>query len=368
MSQATASKPVVAREIAEARSTRRPLARTLRPLLMLGGVAAVIVGAGWFWLTSGRIVSVTDSYVSANTLAVSTDVSGIVQAVEVTSNTLVHRGQVLFRLDPARFRYALAAARAQLDQVALTIRAMKGDYLRMQRDIAAMAAQVRLDQVNANRYASLVRSGGVTRASYDSARFRLAADTQKLGSLRDQAAVQLARLGGNANVAVKTTPQYLQALAAVHEAERQLAHSVVRAPFTGIVTGVSKLQPGRYLAAATAAFGLVSSRAIWVTANAKETTLTWVRPGDPVKVTIDAYPGRVWRGKVASISPASGSSFAILPAENSSGNWVKVVQRIPLDITVDPAKGAPPLRAGMSAEVAIDTGHTRSLSELLHML
>lgn len=367
MSQIAASKRVGVGEIADTRPARASRARALRPILMIGGVLVVILGSGWFWLTGGRYVSVTDSYISANKLAVATDVSGIVKSVDVSGNSAVRRGQVLFRLDPARFRYALDAARAQRDQITLTVRAMKRDYQRMQRDIAAMAAEVQLDQINLNRYASLLHSGGVTRSAYDSARFKLAADQQKLGGLRDQAAVQLARLGGNRNVAARTTPQYLQALAAVREAERRLAHAVVRAPFSGVVTGVSRLQPGMYLGAATAAFGLVSTHHLWVTANAKETTLTWVRPGDAVKIWVDAYPGRVWRGRVSTISPASGSSFAILPSENSSGNWVKVVQRIPINVAIDPAQAAPPLRAGMSVEVEIDTGHSRSLSEILSL-
>jgi membrane fusion protein, multidrug efflux system len=163
---------------------------------------------------------------------------------------------------------------------------------------------------------------------------------------------------------VEQHPDYLEAEARVAEAERQLDHTTVHAPFAGIVTQVSSLQPGQYLGAATPAFALVSSDHVWVDAQPKETDLTHVKPGDPVTVTIDTYPDRIWTGVVASISPASGATFSVLPAQNSSGNWVKVVQRIPLRVRVEQPADAPQLRAGMSAVVSIDTGHVRHLSDI----
>ena len=149
------------------------------------------------------------------------------------------------------------------------------------------------------------------------------------------------------------------------EAQRQLDHTVVRAPFDAIATQVDQIQPGTYLAASAAAFGLVSTEHVWVEANPKETDLTYVKPGDPVTVTVDTYPGRVWQGTVESIAPGSGSEFSILPAQNASGNWVKVVQRIPLRVRVDRRPGDPELRAGMSVVVDIDTGHVRHLADLI---
>ena len=145
---------------------------------------------------------------------------------------------------------------------------------------------------------------------------------------------------------------------------------MIRAPFNGVVTQVDQLQPGVYLVAATAALtntgavALVATDDVWIDANFKETDLTWVKPGESVEISIDTYPGRTWKGKVKSIAPASGAEFSILPAQNSSGNWVKVVQRIPVRITVDRKDGDPPLRVGMSSYVTIDTGHSRSLSQL----
>ena len=343
--------------------------RTLRLLLMAGGILIVLVAALTFWLRSGRYVSADDAYVHAAKLMVSTDVSGIVTEVAVREGQQVTAGDVLFRIDPRQFRIALDNAKAQLQQTGLVIEAMKQDYKRMLEDIKAHQAQVELDQANYERYAVLVKSDSISKANYDQTRFTLAADQKKLESLRQQAQVQLARLGGNPDIPVAEHPQYQQAKANVDEAQRQLDHTVVRAPFNGIVTQVDTLQPGTYLVSQTAALtntgavGLVSTDTVWIDAHIKETDMTYVKPGDPVGIFVDAYPNRTWSGSVESISPASGAEFSILPAQNASGNWVKVVQRISVRIRVDRKPDDPILRAGMSVTVDIDTGHRRSLSE-----
>jgi membrane fusion protein (multidrug efflux system) len=153
--------------------------------------------------------------------------------------------------------------------------------------------------------------------------------------------------------------------AARDEAARQLSHTTVRASIAGIVTKVPSLQPGQYLAAATSAFSIVSTDHVWVQANPKETELTWVRPGQTASIEVDTYPGTVWAGKVESVSPASASSFSLLPAENTSGNWVKVVQRIPMRVRIDNEPGKPQLRVGMSVGLSIDTGHPRGVPEFI---
>ena len=177
--------------------------------------------------------------------------------------------------------------------------------------------------------------------------------------------MQLAKLGGEADAPVEQHPDWRAAEARLAEAKRQLDHTTMRAPFAGIVTQVSSLQPGQYLGAATPAFALVSDQRVWVDALPKETDLTHVKPGDKATVTVDTYPGVTFDASVESISPASGSTFSVLPAQNASGNWVKVVQRIPVRIRVEQPADGPKLRAGMSAEVSIDTGHERHLSDLI---
>jgi membrane fusion protein (multidrug efflux system) len=337
---------------------------------MLGGILVVLVGAGASWLQGGRYASTDDAYVEAAKLIVSTDVSGIVVSVDVHEGQSVKAGDVLFRIDPRQFQIALDNAKANLALTGLTVQSMKADYQRMLSDVSAQESQVALDQVTSDRNANLVARDAVSRATYDQARYMLQADQSKLQSLRQLAQVQLAKLAGDPNIEVTKHPQYLQAQAIVDEAQRQLDHTVVRAPFAGVATQVDALQPGTYLVSQTAALtsmgavALVSTERVWVTAQMKETDLTYVNPGDRVDISVDTYPGRNWSGIVESISPASGSEFSILPAQNTSGNWVKVVQRIPLRIRADRKPGDPALRAGMSVTVSIDTGHRRALTDL----
>src|SRR5579875_2805897 len=249
----------------EARPRTRALRQRLRLVLMAGGVVAVLAGGLGAWLQGGRYSYTDDAYIDADKLPVSTDVSGIVKEVAVHDNEFVRKGQLLFRIDPEPFQYAVDG-----------------------------------DKANLERYAALVNKGGVTKLDYDNARFKLMGDQQRLESLRYQARVQLAKLSGNPNVAPEDTPDYKNALAQLREAERQLRHTEVRAPYDGVVTDVPKLQPGMYLAASTGAFGLVSTEHMWVTAYVKETDLTWVKPGDTVTVWVDTYPGREWHGRVVS--------------------------------------------------------------------
>jgi membrane fusion protein (multidrug efflux system) len=349
---------------AAAKPASRLVRRLLRQVLMLGGVLVVAAGCLVYWLMSGRYVSIDDAYVQAAKLALSTDVSGPVAEVAVHDHQRVPKGALLFRLDPQRQQFALDGARATLAQTALTIEAMKRDYQRMLRDVDAKVAQVAADQASFDRFAGLIHGGGVTRADYDDARFKLAVDQQMVESLKVQAQVQLAKLGGDATVDATGMPAYRQAASEVAEAQRQLDHTVVRAPFAGVVTQVATLQVGQYLPAGTAAFGLVSDEDVWVEGNPKETDLTWVREGNPATVSVDSYPGRVWHGVVESVAPNSGSEFSILPAQNASGNWVKVVQRIPLRVRLEPQDADLKLRSGMSVVVEIDTGHQRTLADL----
>jgi membrane fusion protein (multidrug efflux system) len=366
MSQAATagSSAPAAPRVTEAPTRRRVSRAALRPILMLGGILIVAVGSLTWWISGGRYVSIDDAYVRAAKESVATDISGIVAKVPVHEGQRVKKGDVLLRLDPRQYEIAVAGARANLGSVVSDLNAEKLTYRRMLRDADAKAAQVQSDQANFERFANLVKSGGVTRAEYDNARFQLAADQQALDALKVRAEVQLAELGGNPDPDVHGMARYRMAMAKLDEAQRELDHTVIYAPYDGIVTQVDTVQPGMYLAAATAAFGIVSTEHVWVEANPKETELTWVKPGDPVEVSVDTYPGRTWKAEVESIAPNSGSEFSVLPAQNTSGNWVKVVQRIPVRIRVDRKPGDPELRAGMSVETEIDTGHQRTWRDL----
>jgi membrane fusion protein, multidrug efflux system len=354
--------------VVEFTSRHRP---SLRTLLMAAGILAVLVGSAVFWLRGGRYASTDDAYVQAAKVLVTTDVSGLVKSVDVHEGQAVKAGDLLFALDPLPFQIALDGAGANLRETALTIESMKADYQVILSNVAAQQAQVALDQVTYDRYAALVTDDNVPRALYDQARFMLQLDKNKLLSLQQQAKVQLAKLGGNPDIPVTEHPLYRQAKAQVDEAQRLLDHASVRAPFSGVVTQVDALQPGTYLVSQTAAMtetgavALVSTDRVWVMAQMKETDLTYAKPGNHVDVTVDTYPGQTWSGTVESISPASSSEFSVLPSQNSSGNWVKVVQRIPVRIVIGRKPGASVLRSGMSVFVKIDTGHRRALSDLL---
>jgi membrane fusion protein (multidrug efflux system) len=325
-----------------------------------------LIFAGYLYVTGGRVMSTDDAYVQADKVGIATDVSGIVKEVAVTDNQRVEAGQVLYRLDPRQFQIAVDNAKANMAQTALSIEAMKQDYKRMLSDVAAEQAQVNLDQINYDRDVTLLRSGTIPQAIYDQAQSALATDKSKLESLRQQSQVQLARLGGDPEIAATEHPQYLQAKAQVEEAERQLDHTMVKAPFAGLVTNVPAIAPGKYLAASATAFYLVDVDHVWVDATPKETELTYVRPGQPVTVTVDTYPDLQWHGTVESVSPAGAQEFSLLPAQNTSGNWVKVVQRMPMRVRIETSdKSRPPLRAGMSVEVEVDTGHARGLPHFL---
>jgi membrane fusion protein (multidrug efflux system) len=322
------------------------------------------------WLHGGRYASTDDAYIQAGKLLVTPDVSGLVTSVNVREGQAVNAGDLLFQLDPLPFQIARDSANANLHETALTIDSMKADYKVMLSNVAAQQSQVELDQVTNDRYAVLVKDDNVSRALYDQARFTLQLDKSKLTSLQQQAEVQLTKLDGNPDIPVTEHPLYRQVKAQVDEAQRQLDHTSVHAPFSGTATQVDALQPGTYVVSQTAALtgtgaiALVSTDQTWVTAQMKETDLTYVRLGNHVDVSVDTYPGQFWSGTVQAISPASGSEFSVLPAQNSSGNWVKVVQRIPVRITIERQPGSPALRSGMSVYVDIDTGHRRSLADL----
>jgi membrane fusion protein, multidrug efflux system len=359
-----------AKERSAAADNVRKLRRRQR---VRGGLFAlppiVLVLGGYFYVTGGQVMSTDDAYVQAERVGISTDVSGIVQDVDVKDNQRVEAGQLLYRLDPRQFQIALDNAKANLAQIALSIDAMKQDYKRMLSHVAAQQAQVDLDQTNFDRNAKLLKTATVSQAVFDQMRYTLDSDKSKLAALQQQAMVQLAKLGGNPDIAVTDHPQYRQAQAQVDEAQRQLDHTAVKAPFAGIVTNVPAIAPGKYLAASTTAFFLVDTDHVWIDATPKETELTYVRPGQPVTVTVDTYPDVGWHGVVESVSPAAAQEFQLLPAQNTSGNWVKVVQRVPMRVRLDATdKKLPPLRAGMSVEVDVDTGHARGFPSFLRSL
>jgi membrane fusion protein, multidrug efflux system len=339
------------------------LQRWRKPLLLFGPLL-VAAAALAFYLTTGRYVSIDNAYVKSDMTTISTDVSGIVAEVAVHDNEAVKAGQLLYRLDDETYRNAQANAEAQLATSRNDIEALRATYRQRQQDIRQAEVDVAYYKREFDRQNDLARSNVASKSALDTARRNLDLSQQKLGSLQQEAAGVLANLSGNADIAVADHPRYQAAKAQLDQARRDLSHTRVLAPVDGVVTNVDQIQVGEYLQAASPAFSLVAGQA-WVEANPKETDLTHVQPGQVVTVTVDTYPGYTWHGKVEGISPATGAQFAILPPQNASGNWVKVVQRIPLRVVIDSEPNMPPLRAGMSAIVDVDTGRHHNLFGLI---
>jgi membrane fusion protein (multidrug efflux system) len=342
--------------------------KRLRRILLLAGPIVVLAGTPYFYLSGGRFASTDDAYVKADIVSVATDISGIVAKVDVHNDQHVKAGDVLFRLDDEPYRIALDGAKAQLGAVANQINGLKASYRQQLAAVQNAQTDVAYYQLGIQRQAELASRAVASQATLDQARHDYQAARDRMAMAQRQADSVLAQLGGDVNKPTEENPQYLQAKAQVDKAERDLRRTIVRAPVDGVVTNVDSLQPGNYLQASQAAFSLVASDHVWVEANLKETDLTYLRPGDPAEISVDAYPGTEWKAAVDTISPATGAQFAVLPAQNSSGNWVKVVQRLPVRLKVERNDNAPPLRAGMSVVVDIDTGHTRTLGSLLASL
>jgi len=335
-----------------------------RTLMFLALPLALLVG-GYFYVTGGQVISTDNAYIQADMVGVSTDVAGTVAAIEVHENDLVKKDQVLFRLKQDSYKTNLAGAEAQLGTVRNQILTLQASYKQAQAQIAQTEADIPFFETQLKRQQDLVASNAGTRSAFDQAKHDLDAAKQKVIVAKVSAQAMLAQLGNDADQAIEQNPFYLQAQTAVDNARRDLADTIVKAPFDGIVTNVNTIQIGSYLQASQAAFALVSNTNLWITASPKETELTYVKPGQPATISVDAYPDVEWKGKVASISPASGASFSLLPAQNTSGNWVKVVQRIGMRVSIDDIANRPPLRVGMSVTVNVDTGHPRGLPDFI---
>jgi membrane fusion protein, multidrug efflux system len=339
--------------------------RWRRPLLILGPVA-LVVGALVFYFATGRYVTEEDAYVQAMNVSISPQVAGQVVTIAAKSNIAVRRDASLFNLDPEPYRIALANAEAQLaiarDQALTLIET----YRARLKQIDEAKATADYAQTNYERQQHLYDTGAAPRATLDAAIRDLQTAKANLASLQREAAAALAQLGGNPDVPIDQQATVKQAQAAVDSAVRNLRLTSILAPFDGIPHNVESIAVGAFLNAGQSAFPLVSTNDLYVEANIRETDLTYVRPGDPARIAIDAYPDAPVAGKVTTLAPASGSVFALLPPQNATGNWVKVVQRIPVRLSFGALPDGVALRAGMSVKVSIDTGHQRSFRELWH--
>ena len=337
---------------AQARTQRSWRERLRLPLMW--GVPLLLIAAGlYFYLTSGRYQSTDDAYVRAAQVQISADVSGRVSEVDVHDNQRVRRGQVLFHLDDRAFRIAVQAAQARLAGARLTIESLKAKYHESRAARHSASSELAYARNEYHRQSRLLAIGVASQSQVDRARLALQQARAGVTAARQRIMSVLARLGGNPDLPVDAHPRVERALAALNRAKLNLSYTTVRAPTDGIVTGVQHLRTGGYLPKATPAFVLVSMHDVWVQADFKENQLAGIRPGERATVDIDAYPGRTFHAVVASITPGTGAQFAILPPQNATGNWVKVVQRLGVRLRLK--SPLPAVRSGLSATVTVDT-------------
>jgi len=321
----------------------------LRRLLLMIALPLVLVVVGlWYWVHSERYQDTDNAYVVADQVSIAPQVSGRVTTVAVTQNQTVAPDQPLLQIDPQPFQITLDQANANLENVRNEIRAQ-------QAQLAGAVAHAAYLQREVDRDTNLVKQDVVSTSKLDDMRTQLTEAQEQIAQIR-------ANLSGNPDLPYTEQASYKQALAARDQAALELSYTTVKAPAAGVVTEVD-IKPGDVVAAGHPVFALVMSGKRWIEANFKETQLTHVHVGQPVEISVDTYSGHTWHGTVESIAPGTGSVFSVLPAQNATGNWVKVVQRIPVRIAIQADPDGPDLRAGMSAEVNIDTHYSPLFGE-----
>jgi len=331
-----------------------PRRRVVRHVLMALGIIVVLVGGAWFYLTSDRYIETDNAYIKAAKIMVTPEVTGTILTVNVHDNQPVTKGEVLFTIDTTPYEIAEKKAEADLATARANVLELKAEYAQKMADIQRAQVVAEYADKQYRRMVALRKSQTVSQATLDDVESQRDTALKDIASLREEANQYVAQLDGNPNIEPEDQSGYKAAAAALAQARLNLERTTVRAPASGVV-GTAP-HPGDYARTSVPQLNLVGTNHVWIEANFKETELTRVRPGQPVTIKIDTYPDHKWKGEVESISPATGAEFSVLPAQNSTGNWVKVVQRIAVRIAVDRKDDEPPLRAGMSTKVEIDTG------------
>lgn len=335
---------------------RKPLRERLRPLLMVG-VPVLFAAVGYARYLAGEPYVTTDNaYARVAKASVNARVSGQVVEIAVEDNQPVRKGQVLFRIDPQPLQIAVNRAEAQLSVARLRIQGLKANYRQQQAELQSARELAGFDQKEFARKQALLATEFVSRALYERADTDLKVARQHVASIEQQIASTVVALNGNPDIEVDSHPAIREAKAQLDEARLYLSYATVYAPGDGIVAKVDDLQVGNHVSSGAPAFALLSRR-VWVEANFRETEVTHMHPGQAATIRIDTYPGHAFKAHVTSMSPGAGADFALLPPENATGNWVKVVQRVPVRLELDQADPDLPLFSGTSATVRVDTGY-----------
>jgi len=345
---------------APSRARKKGISRSrLRMILLVALPALAVVLGGGFWLMGGRYISTDNAYVGAQKVLITPDISGKIVHVAVVEGQHVKPGDELFTLDPKPYRLALDAAKGKLD-------AARSDYDKLKTNLTSLITladlakkNVELKKRDVDRKTALVNSQAGSRADVDTAASALVTAELQAQFTQQQRDSTLNALLGNPDLPLDEFPEYAQAKAALDDAQRNLDHTVVRSSISGTATQVDNIQLGRFVPPGTPVFSVVDDQAPWVDANPKETDITYLRVGQKVTLDVDSFPDHTFKGTVVAVSPGTGAQFSILPAQNATGNWVKVVQRVPVRIAFDKGEDTHLLRSGMSVNVEIDTGHSR---------
>jgi membrane fusion protein, multidrug efflux system len=327
----------------------------LRRPIMIAGVVLIVGIASFFYFTGGRYEATDDAYVNAARVAISTNIPGRVVELRVHDNQRVKEGDLLFKIDPRPFELKVAEGRARLNNAKLQVEAMKATYRQKQSELRSAEDTLAYEKRESERQSRLLSSGISSQAQVDRAVHARDAAAQAVAAAQQQIASTAANLGGDPSIDPVRHPSVQQAQAELDRAELDLSYTTITAPVDGVVTQVEKLQVGDYVNAASPVFALVATHDLWVEANFKEVQLAKMREGQPATVSIDTYGDRTFKGHVVSLSPGTGAQFSILPAQNATGNWVKVVQRLAVRVEIDDADTEHPLFAGLSATVKVDT-------------
>jgi membrane fusion protein, multidrug efflux system len=321
-----------------------------RRLLMLSVPLLVLLVGGYLWLTSGRYVSTDNAYVQQDKVSIAAEVGGRITEVNVRENQQVKKGDILFRIDPRPFRIALEQAEAQIAQAQVSVAEKRADLAGTSADIVGSKDAVAIAQREFERQAELLKRGFTTRTTYDASLHSMQeAKTRLANAVAEEAKKRSSLRGGNTN----DEPALLAAYAARDQALLNLSRTEVRAPADGRASQTERVQVGAMIITAVPMITIVRSDP-WVEANYKETDLDEMLIGQPATLKFDAYPGMKLCGHVASIGAGTGSEFSVLPAQNATGNWVKVTQRVPVRIAID-CKPSRPMIAGLSTHVSVDT-------------
>jgi membrane fusion protein (multidrug efflux system) len=352
---------------AEPRRRLMAAMRRYRRVLLLVVLPLVALAAGLiFYLNGGRYVTTDDAYVGAQKVLITPDISGKIEKVVVREGQRVNQGDVLFEIDPIPFRLALEQAKAAVAQAHTTFDNLKANIKIYDQMVELMQQGVDLKQRDVERKSTLARSSFGSQLDLDNASNALVTARAEYAFVQQQISTAKTQLLGRLDLPLEEFPPYYQAKAALGQAERNLDHTVMRAPIDGIATQVDQIQLGRFVVAGSPVFSVIDTAKPWVDANLKESDFTYVAVGETVDIDVDAFPDHVFKGTIGSLSPGTGAEFAILPPQNATGNFVKVVQRVPVRIYFDSNdRYVRKLKAGMSAYTTIDTHHHRSLAALL---